>query len=249
MRMLTVIVPTFNNVDYLEKMMKSLCQYNASDENDPFFHIVVVNNGAKGSVQDRMKPHPVFTVLDTGENLGWEGGLKAGLEWMKDNSPTKYVLFANDDIHFLPNDPFTLQKMIATMENHPEVAGVGPTSNFSAGFQNFSHLLPGGEVETGMIMGYCFMLRREASEQVGGIILGLPGGDDVDLSLRLRKAGHKLAIRTDTYVHHWGERTGKKLHGDYWNSLDMISKTRNEMIRRHGLKSYLNMIRLSPRPL
>jgi len=251
-RLLTVIVPSWNNLDLLVRMVNSILQYTALDPSNPWYHVLVVNNGDPGSVHrgsPDMGKYPLCTVLDAGSNLGWEGGLAKGLEWVNVNTKSKYVMFANDDIQIIPSDLTWVHKMLDVMENDETVAAVGPVSNMVSGGQNFSHMLDAMVHETKMLIGLCMAVRRDALEQVGGIVLGLPGGDDIDLSLRLAGAGWRLAIHGGVYVHHWGEATGKRVYKDYWNSLEMISTTRNEMIRRHGLKAYLAMLRFAPTPL
>lgn len=251
-RMVSILVPTYNNLTLLYRMANSVLQYTAVNPDQPFYHVVVVNNGDPESVKrgsDDMANNAFITILDTGQNLGWEGGLDAGMEWVEEHTKSKYILFANDDIQILPNDLTWIHKMIDVMEKDERVGAVGPISNFVSAAQNFSQMLDPLVYETGMLIGFCLLVRASALKEVGGIVLGLPGGDDHDLSIRLTKAGYKLAIHGGVYVHHWGEATGKRVQKEYWNSLEMISTTRNELIRRHGLKDYLKMLRFVVTPL
>lgn len=251
-RMVTIIVPTYDNLGLLYRMVNSVIQYTAVDPERPFYHILVVNNGEPESVKrgsDDLANHGFCTILDTGSNQGWEGGLDAGMKWVAENTKSKYVLFANDDIQILANDLLWLHKMVDLMEKNEKIGAVGPISNFVSAGQHFSHMLDPIPHETKMLIGFCLLVRVSALNEVGGIVLGLPGGDDIDLSLRLGLKGYTLVLHGGVFVFHWGEATGKRVHKDYWNSLEMISTTRNQMIRLHGLKNYLAMLRFVPTPM
>jgi len=92
------------------------------------------------------------------------------------------------------------------------------------------------------------MLRRSALDKAGGIDAGLPGGDDFDLSIRLRKAGYRLLVDRTVFVYHHGFTTGNKVHGDYtikggWNSFEFKSEVDTALIQKHGFKEWWNTIK------
>ena len=58
----------------------------------------------------------------------------------------------------------------------------------------------------------------------------LPGGDDFDVSIRLRNAGYKLLIDPQSFLVHYGFKTGQRVHGGPdirggWNSPKMTDMT------------------------
>lgn len=86
-------------------------------------------------------------------------------------------------------------------------------------------------------------VRRSDLEAAGGIDDTLPGGDDFDLSIRLRKLGKKLAICRDAFVFHHGFKTGERLRGGPdkpggWNSQEMSDRTNMALIRKHGFSEF-----------
>ena len=89
------------------------------------------------------------------------------------------------------------------------------------------------------LIGYCILVRREALDKAGGVQDMEHGGDDIDLSIRLRKAGYILVSRRTEFVYHHGFQTGERVHGkpnqaNGWNSREMIENTNMELIRKHG---------------
>jgi GT2 family glycosyltransferase/Flp pilus assembly protein TadD len=64
----------------------------------------------------------------------------------------------------------------------------------------------GKPVEAKLLVGFCIMMPRRVLDEVGLIDEALfLGNDDLDISWRLRMAGYKLLIATDTFVYHEGQ--------------------------------------------
>ena len=101
------------------------------------------------------------------------------------------------------------------------------------------------------LIGFCLLVRRSALDEVGGIDSTLPGGDDIDLSIRLRQAGYTLVCDRHSFVYHYGYRTGERVHGDRtvpggWNSPQMIQATANALIAKHGETAFNEAWRNDP---
>ena len=245
--MLTVLVPSFNNPQQLRQMLNSFLEHTGTDHGEYFRIVVIDNSEEKGLCRNGLSEHPLVTILEPGENLGWEGGLKYGLEHTE---RTPLVMFANDDIHIVPGNKDWLWRMVSTLAQHEKVAAVGPMSNFVMGYQSMtSGVPPAGALSTNLLIGFCVLMKRDALDAIGGVKVGLPGGDDFDYSLSFLAKGYKMALQTDSYVHHHGCQTGNRVHPGWWNSADMISGVREELIRRHGFIEYFRTLSFALEPL
>jgi len=96
-----------------------------------------------------------------------------------------------------------------------------------------------GSFPVPFLIGFCMILRRSALEEAGGIDDSAPGGDDLDISIRLQNAGYDLVCFKNGFVYHHGFQTGIKLHGGPdqvggWNSPQMTERTNDWLIRKHG---------------
>jgi GT2 family glycosyltransferase len=235
MSLSTIIIPTYNNREYLEPCVISLLRHSSTGG---LFDILIINNGDKDSVPDYGAMYKLSNVkvIHAGKNLGWEGGLKLGLE----NSTTPYVVFMNDDTYIPLSSTGWAYQMLQQFED-PLVAAVGPSSNCVMGAQNIFVPTPCDlNLEVNMLIGFCMMVRREALEKVGGIDTSMPyHGDDIDLSIRFREAGYKLICNKGVFVYHHGFKTGQREFGSEWNSVLMTEKTNNWLIRKHGLKTFM----------
>jgi len=238
MSLATVIIPTYNNRQYLEPCVHSLI-LNTVDQG--LLDILIINNGDKDSVPDYGEMYKLsnIKVIHAGKNLGWEGGLKLGVE----NCTTPFVVFMNDDT-FIPVSSSMWAHQMMGMFSDPKVAAVGPSSNCVMGAQNIFINTPTiPNLEVNMLIGFCVMVRREALEKVGGIDTSMPyHGDDLDLSIRFREAGYKLICNKHVFVYHHGFKTGQREFGSDWNSVEMTEKTNNWLIRKHGLKTFMKYV-------
>ncbi len=231
MSMVDIIIPTFNSPEYAVPCVRSIIR---NYENSDFFHIYLVNNGEKAHLP-LFPGHVAVTVLQAEKNLGWEGGLKLGLE--KSKSP--YVVFMNDDT-LVPECSRGWLKDLMRHFVDPKVAAVGPSSNFVMGGQNIFAEVPQLAIVHWLI-GFCMMIRRTDLDAAGGIDATLPGGDDFDLSLRMRGLGKKLLIDRSVFVYHHGQKTGRKVHGNDWDSINHQERVKFGLVHKHGLKKYMTL--------
>jgi GT2 family glycosyltransferase len=203
--------------------------------------LIIVNNGKQDMAMFRS--HPGIVIVDTGKNLGWEGGLKAGLE----QSDSEFVVFQNDDTFIPPTSVNLYQQLMACMAD-PSVAAVAPTTTVAAGRQSIYHPdSPRVPLEVSYLIFFTVMVRRDYLEKVGGIDDTLPGGDDIDLSIRFRQAGYSIVIDPRAFLIHHGFKTGTRVRGDHttrggWNSLEMTERTNQYLIRKHGFRSFIKTL-------
>lgn len=234
----TIIIPTYDNPNYIIPCVNSILMHTVAREN---IRILVINNGAK-EIENHLTRHPLVKIIHADKNLGWEGGLKLGLE----NTTSEFVCFMNDDT-FVPYASNQWVIRCLSEFRNKNVAAVGPTSNVVRGMQNVFFDQFGGHASpyTSFLIGFCVFLRRSDLDAAGGIDDTLPGGDDFDLSIRLRKLGKKLVICRDVFVYHHGFKTGERVRGGAdrpggWNSVEMTERTNKALIQKHGFKEFMN---------
>lgn len=228
-----VIIATWNNPEQLEGCLRSILNTVIAEG---LAKTYVVNNGTKESVAYLKETYKSVKFLEPGKNLGWEGGLKYALS--RSNSP--YVLFLNDDTHFFSSNYLWLYQMLDRFAID-EVGAVGPSSNVVMGSQNAFLTMPSRVFPVKFLIGFCMLVKREALEKAGGVDDTLPGGDDLDLSIRLRQEGYTLLCDRTAFVYHHGFQTGERVHGNDWNSVEMKERTDKALIQKHGFKEWYEL--------
>lgn len=238
---LSIIIPTYNNPQQLNACVNSILH--TGFLNSGLGELIVVNNG-KQNCKQYFSHIKEIKVIESPDNLGWEGGLKEGLK----HTDAPFVCFQNDDTHIPHVCQWQFYQNMLCLFNDDNVAAVGPVTTTAAGVQS---IYSPGTVptisEVSWLIFFCVVVRRSALEAVGGIDNTLPGGDDFDLSIRFRKAGYKLMVTPRSFLIHHGFQTGTRIHGDHntiggWNSPQMTERTNQALIRKHGFKDFFHTI-------
>jgi GT2 family glycosyltransferase len=234
METVSIIMPTYDNLQYLGEAVQSIINTRAHEE---LLKIYIVDNGTN-KVRNLLTGayDPFVKIIETGKNLGWEGGLKEGLKHVPKG--VEFVMFANDDIFIPRSSLFWLTDMLQWFKS-PKIAAVGPISNTVMGVQNMKFQTVPKDLSVEYLIGFCMLVRKKALYEVGGIDDTLPGGDDLDLSIRLKDKGYTLLVDRTVFVYHYGFKTGERLHGDYtkangWNSYEQYHATNTALIKKHG---------------
>lgn len=233
-----ILVPSMNNFQQLTEMINSIAPYQLLYP----VRFIVINNGDPEMSEHPFFKHESIKVLTPGKNLGWEGALKLGLK----ESDSEFVMFANDDIYLPEASKHWISSLLQPFHNK-EVGAVGPCSNVVMGQQNIFVQRPtqttSSWYQVPYLIGFCMLLRRSALDAVGGVDDTLPGGDDIDLSIRLNEGDYRMVLDASTFVWHHGFQTGTRVHGSHtkpggWNSPEMTERTNNALIRKHGLRKW-----------
>lgn len=234
-----VLVINWNGLEHLEACFDTLL---ANDYDH--VRIVLVDNASTDQsiafVESRFGADPRVEVLALSENLGWSGGNNAGIERAL-AAGADYIFLINNDTAVAPD---VISKLVATAEARPELGAIAPKMLMfdtpeilnSVGLECS---IIGSSWDTGIgrldgprwdreedIVGVCggaMWLRAEAVRKSGM----LPEAfeiylDDLDLSLRIWKAGYHVGSCPSAVVRHKFSATlgigNRALHKYYLNT-------------------------------
>lgn len=187
--------------------IRSLLAMDAAD-----FEIVVVDNGSKdGSPGSLRKEFPQIRVIENGRNLGFAAGCNVGMKLALAEG-SEYVLLVNNDTIV---DEGMLRELVAEAERWPDAGMISPKIYFYDLPEHFwwaggTFSLWGGiprhigrkQHDAGQFdrpgpidwaTGCALLICCKALREVGlfdEVIFG--NGEDLDLSLRMRKAGYQV---------------------------------------------------------
>ena len=98
----SILIPTFNNIDYLKLVISSI-KINSKYEHEIILHI---NDGSDGTLEYAQKEGIIYTHSDT--NIG----LCSSINKAATKITTKYVLYVHDDMYLFENWDDILEKEI-----------------------------------------------------------------------------------------------------------------------------------------
>ena len=171
------------------------------------------NSNGKLTLNIAEYPFQIFTV--TKDNIGYTAAVNLGFQHARRNGYTYTWLLNNDTI--VPAE--TLGKLLQYLEENPEIGAVSPSLPY---YQNQAEIWSNGgrinwqngstsmiiEQQTGIkypdFLTGCALLVRISAIQDEWMLSEkfYAYFEDVDLSMRIKKTGHKIALVSDVVVFH-----------------------------------------------
>ena len=237
MKKAALICVTRNNAEKLQTTLNSIIQ-NTKAEN---YDLIIIDNASSDATLGIYQLPSLadnITIVRSGKNLNWVGGINLGLEMTRGY---QYVGFLNDEIEVCPN---WLENFFDVLDNNSDVAAVGPLTSNTRDWQGYDNVrvafsdwglpcLDGvdrGNVSEmyeyisgngvgckihNYISFFCILMRRSAIDKIGLLDLAFSEinfGYDEDFCERLKHLKYKLALSTRTYV------SKKAIYASYFDS-------------------------------
>tara|TARA_B100001093_G_C26604740_1_gene917512 strand:+ start:85 stop:957 length:873 start_codon:yes stop_codon:yes gene_type:complete len=213
--MFSIIIPTFNNLEYLKLCLKSI------DINSKYNHQVIphVNIGDDGSKDYLQKMDYEFTYTD------YNAGICEGMNIAAKKAKFDYILYAHDDFYFCPEwDEVMIEEIKIIGHNNFYLSGImmnnGPLKNdcgnsikdfnekkLLENFKNINHFDFQGSTWAP------HLIHKNLWDKVGGFSEEYyPGtGSDPDLNMKLWKAGVRIFKGLNNCkVYHFGSIVSRK---------------------------------------
>lgn len=221
----SIIIPTYNNFNYLKLAIESL-KKNSSFDNEIIVH---VNGNDDETLEYLTQINIKFTKSIT--NIG----LCSGVNLASKESSTNFIVYAHDDMYFLPKWDYYLAEEINKLNTNlfylssTQISHINPNTNkeianhiyFNAGndITNFNEikLLKNYEILTFYdLQGSHWaphVIHKSIWDRVGGFSEEFdPGfGSDPDLNMKLWKLGVRIfKCINSSRVYHFGSLTTRK---------------------------------------
>lgn len=173
-------------------------------------------------------------IIRSPENLGFAGGNN----FLARKGRAEFICFLNNDA--FPESPSWLYVLLSGM-GMPEWGATGPISDNVMGIQhkvwNEKFNWHWRKIHRAQCLsGFCWAMRREVFEEIGEWDEQFFNGDeDLDLSIRLRRAGYLLMVDRNVFVQHecsqsmvpWCALRGETVQGHF-------EKTRMLLLEKYG---------------
>jgi GT2 family glycosyltransferase len=214
----SILVPVHETVDEAGALLGSIVRHTSGG-----YEIVVVDNGSSPRASDALAALTGSygaRLVRVDDNLVYGHAVNIGLT----HTQGAEVCLLNSDVVVTPG---WLTNLCTALHSSPDVAIVGPRSNYARWMQGgiwlddlspesidrfgrfFNHSDPTRWFEIDWLSGYAMLFVRATVEAVGAFDEGVQwyAGEDRVLCERLRAAGHRVICAGDTFVYHAGHRT------------------------------------------
>lgn len=215
----SIIILTYNNLNYTKECIESIRTYTASED----YEIVVIDNNSTDDTKKWLRKQTDIKVKFNKKNRGFPGGCNDGI---KIANPKNDILLLNNDVVVTTNWLTNLRTALYSKE---EVGAVDPVTNSSSYWQcintNYNNMnemqsfakrynisTPSCWEERVKLIAYCLLIKREVVDKIGLLDERFfPGNyEDDDYCLRIISAGYRLLLCSDTFVHHYGSSSFSK---------------------------------------
>lgn len=210
----SIVVVTHNELNYTR-----LCLDGVLRMTDEPFELIVVDNASTDGTQEYVRSLSNARLIRNEANLGFPAAANQGIA----AATGRQILLLNNDV--VPTTGW-LRRMLLALLRDRDVGLVGPCSNrvgsaqqVDVDYEDLSDLdgfawdwgktHEGETVETDRLIGFCLLARKEVFERIGVLDerFGIGCFEDDDLCLRALRAGFRVVIARDAFVHHFGSRT------------------------------------------
>jgi GT2 family glycosyltransferase/tetratricopeptide (TPR) repeat protein/2-polyprenyl-3-methyl-5-hydroxy-6-metoxy-1,4-benzoquinol methylase len=235
----SIIILTWNQFEYTRLCLDSIRRHTHAP-----YELIIVDNGSTDGTRQWLESFPDIKLIANRENLGFPRGANQGIRAASGDN----ILLLNNDAVVTPG---WLRRLLLHLHSASDVGIVGPLTNYAVGRQlievpyrslaeldGFAWELGkqrrGESAGTGMIVGFCLLTRRDVLDRIGLLdeAFGMGTFEDTDLCFRAVRAGYRLLVCRDAFVHHFGSRTiaGNEVHVE-----QLLEENRGRFERKWGL--------------
>lgn len=208
----SIVILTYNQLNYTIQCIESIRQYT----NSGTYEIIIVDNNSTDETRQWLSQQSDIITILNDSNLGFPKGCNQGIEVATGD----YILLLNNDTvvteNWLNNMLYCINSderfgAVSCITNNCSYAQTIPVSYnnlhemhaFAAG-----HNVPDQSKweQRLKLIGFCYLIKRSVVDEIGLLDERFTPGnyEDDDYSLRIRKAGYKLVLCKDTFIHHYG---------------------------------------------
>ncbi len=240
----SIIILTYNNLDYTKECIKSIKKYTEKDT----YEIIVIDNFSTDDTRKWLKTQKNIKIILNEENLGFPKGCNQGIK----------IANKNNDILLLNNDTIVtknwLKNLKTCLHSNNNIGAAGAVCNHSENLQgldikynDFNEMQILAEKnnisnsekweEKAFLIGFCLLIKREVINKIKSLDEEYSPGyvEDNDLSLRIIKLGYKLMLCHDCFIHHY---LGTEFRKDLNKFYPILNKNRTYFEKKWGFSSF-----------
>jgi len=224
----SIMIPAHNQLAYTKQCIDSIRQFT-----DEPYELIVVDNGSTDGTPEYLQTLGEVTLITNTDNRGFPAAVNQGIK----AAQGKQILLLNNDTIVTTG---WLRRLLEVLHSDANIGLVGPVSNNVSGYQQIPvdyqdlaeldgfawsrqcWFLPAAAREARLtdvdrLIGFCLLIKREVIENIGLFDeqFGIGNFEDNDFCRRAGRAGYRLVIAQDAFVHHFGSTTFRATGVDF----------------------------------
>ena len=244
----SIIMLTYNGLK-MNKICVNSILTNTAYQN---YELIIVDNMSTDGTRDYLteldeKGNPNIKIILNNDNKGFAGGNNVGIR----AADGDYIILLNNDTLVTRG---WITNLIKHMENNSNIGMTGSVTNsigneaeIPVKYNSFESMLLFADKFTRKNMGktfdnpnvlamFCVAIRRKVIDECGLLDEDYTRGmfEDDDYADRVKKAGYKLLIADDSFIHHFGSATFKKLESKEF--MELFNKNKEIFVKKSGHK-------------
>lgn len=243
LRKTAIIILTFNNFKYTKDCIESIRKYSQNGT----YELIVVDNNSTDETRAWLNKQPDIILKLNDKNEGFPQGCNIGIGMAE---PDSYILLLNNDTIVTPK---WLENLRTCLDSSDQIGAVGAVSNHNENLQGVSFTYDDLEQmqkhaeknnisdstqweEKVFLIGYCLLIKREVINKIGFLDVSYSPGyvEDNDLSIRIIKAGYKLMLCHDCFIHHY---LGSEFRKDLTRFYPVLYANRRTFTNKWGFET------------
>jgi GT2 family glycosyltransferase/SAM-dependent methyltransferase/glycosyltransferase involved in cell wall biosynthesis len=238
--MVSILIVTYNSAQFIDPCLGAILRNTIY----PRYEVVVVDNNSTDYTRDLLRRFAEIDerihLVSLPTNCGFAGGNNAAAS----QACGDYFVLLNADTMVSPG---WLGRLIHHFDRDPAIGLLSPTTNFAGNevkvnidYENSEEMETfamrharanaGLRTPVSMVPLFCAVVPKTIWETAGGLDEGFEVGmfEDDDFSLRVVRAGYKVMIAEDCFVHHFGRGSFAKLPPERYEQVFQENQRRFE---------------------
>lgn len=243
--MISIVIPIFNQHD-----MSIECINAVRECTQGGFEFVLIDNGSNPPFKAPFTGFNETILIRNEENKGFPVAVNQGIRAARG----EIIILLNNDVIVTPG---WTERLLPHLD---EFSIVGAVTNYCAGVQKvdvpvymdkkglyevaqtWAEEYSGAIEEVSWVIGFCVVFRKSFFDEIGPFDESLWPccGEEVDFCLRAKKAGHRIGIAHEVYVHHEGSVTFAEMDkSKQLNYTEICNRNDEYLIKKWGKNVYI----------
>ena len=210
----SIVILNYNTIDYIQACVESIRAFTEEGR----YELIIVDNGSKDGSVEWLRAQDDLKCIFNEENMGFPKGCNQGMAIATGTE----IMLLNSDVIVTPR---WHEQMLKALYSSEDIGAVSCMTNACSNGQQidvpykamdievllefaekYNHSNPSLWTMYFTLVGFCFMFKRHLYDELGGLDENFSPGnyEDDDYSFRIMKAGYRMILCKDTFIHHYG---------------------------------------------